>query len=270
MLDYTKIKSDEPVVLYCLKEDDLPPGISYGPVIRDIFVFESCTAGAGTVIINGKEFPIKPRDCYILLPGDTVTQIADKVNPRQGIWCAVGGLAVGRYLKQAGITASTPFASPEVFDELYSCLERIHEAWESNETGANLKLTGYVYEFLSILFRSRKIQPTGDEWIEKSLGIIESRYNELTTVNELAEATGLERTYFSTLFKSNLRFSPHEYLMSFKLKKACSLLEDTSFPIGNVADMVGIPQENFARVFKKEYGITPLAYRKKNQNKKQS
>ena len=270
MLDYIKIKSDEPVVLYCLKENDLPPGIAYGPVVRDIFVFETCTEGAGTVIINGKEFPIRPRDCYILLPGDTVTQIADKVNPRQGIWVAVGGLAVGRYLKKAGITASSPFASPEAFDELYACIERIHETWGSTDPGANLKLTGYVYEFLSILFRSKKVQPSSDEWIDKALGIIESRYNELTTVNELAEATGLERTYFSTLFKSNLRLSPHEYINAFKLKKACSLLEDTTLSVATIADMVGVPQENFARVFKKEFGVTPLAYRKDHQNKKQS
>ncbi len=258
-----RIKSDEPVVLYCEKETNLAPGTYYGPVVRDIYVFETCVKGGGSVIINGKEFPVKAGDCYILLPGDSVIHTADFEDPRQGIWCTVGGVAVGRYLKKAGITSSTPFASPEIFGELYSCLERMLEIWSSQEGGRSLRLTGCVYEFLSILFKNKRIQ-AGDEWIDKALGIIESRYNELLTVSDIAEATGLERAYFSTLFKSKLGLSPYEYLTSFKMKKAKALLEDTSVPVGNIAESVGIPQENFARVFKKEYGITPLEYRKKN------
>jgi AraC-like DNA-binding protein len=257
-----KIKIDEPVVLYCEKETDLPPGITYGPVVRDIYVFESCIRGAGAVVINGREYPVRAGDCYILMPGDTIIHKADDIYPRQGIWCTVGGVAVGRYLKKAGITTSTPFASADAFSELYACLERMHSLWVSPNAGTNLMLTGCVYEFLSILFRYKKVQSSGDEWIDKALGIIESRYNEHLTVNELAEETGLERAYFSTLFKDKLGLSPHEYITSFKLKKACVLLEDTSASVGNVAESVGIPQENFARVFKNEFGITPLAYRK--------
>ena len=259
-----RIKSDEPIVLYCEKETDLPPGATFGPIVRTVYIFETCITGSGSVIINGKEFPVKVGDCYILLPGDTVIHTADTVNPRQGIWCAVGGIAVGRYLKKAGITSSTPFASPEAFNELYSCLERMLESWDSQESGRGLKMTGYIYEFLSILFKNKRMQASGDEWIDKALGIIESRYSELYTVSDIADATGLERAYFSTLFKSKIGLSPHEYLTSFKLKKAKTLLEDTSASVGSIAESVGIPQENFARVFKKEFGITPLGYRKKN------
>ena len=263
MLRSLRIKSDEPVVLYCEKETDLAPGATFGPIVRTVYIFETCVKGYGSVIINGKEFPVKAGDCYILLPGDTVTHTADTVEPRQGIWCAVGGVAVGRYLNKAGITSSSPFVSPDAFNELYSCLERMLAIWKSPEGGRNLRLTGCVYEFLSILFRNKRIQASGDEWIDKALGIIESRYSELQTVNELAEATGLERAYFSTLFKSKLGLTPHEYLTTFKLKKACTLLEDTSESVGSIADLVGIPQENFARVFKKEFRITPHAYRKR-------
>lgn len=261
-MSYARIKSEEPVVLCCQKETDLTPGIVYGPVVREVFVIETCIRGAGAVVINGKEFPVKAGDCYILLPGDAVIHKADKIDPRQGIWCAVGGIAVERYLKKAGISSTSPFACPEAFNELYSCLERMLTTWEAPDAGSNLKLTGYVYDFLSILFRNKKAQASGDEWIDKALGIIESRYHEILTVNELAEATGLERAYFSTLFKQKLGLSPHEYITSFKLKKARSLLEDTSASIGSIAESVGIPSENFSRVFRKEFGVTPNEYRK--------
>ncbi len=262
MIDRIRIKSDEPVVLYCEKETDLPPGITYGPVVRDVYVFETCIKGGGAIVINGKEFPVKAGDCYILLPGDAVIHKTDEVTPRQGIWCAVGGVAVGRYLKKAGISSSSPFASPESFIELYSCLQNMLSLWESSEVGANLRLTGCVYEFLSILFRNKRIQNTGEDWIDKALGIIESRYNEQITVYDLARETGLERAYFSTLFKSKLGVSPREYIISFKLKRACMLLEDSSLSIGNIAESVGIDEANFSRIFKKEMGTTPYLYRK--------
>ena len=262
MIDSIRIKSDEPVVLYCEKETDLPPGITYGPVVRNVYIFETCVKGAGAVIVNGTEYPVKAGDCYILLPGDTVIHKTDSITPRQGIWCAVGGIAVGKYLKKAGISASNPFASPDAFDELYSCLSNMNSLWGSAEPGTSLRLTGCVYEFLSILFRNKRIQNSGDEWIDKALGIIESRYNEQLTVYDLARETGLDRAYFSTLFKSKLGISPREYIISFKLKRACSLLEDTSLSVSDIAESVGISQENFARVFKKELGASPLAYRK--------
>lgn len=267
MVDYLRIKTDEPVVLYCEKETDLPPGITYGPVIRSIYVFETCIAGSGSVTVNGREFPVKAGDCYVLLPGDTVIHKADTVSPRQGIWCAVGGLAVGRYLSEAGITSASPFASPEAFNELYGCLQRIHSVWGSSDAGAALRLTGYIYEFLSILHREKRTRTSGDEWIDKALGIVESRFNERLSVKELAAETGIERAYFSTLFKSKLGVTPHEYITSFKLKKACILLEDMRTPIGTVAESVGIPPENFSRVFKSEFGVTPLHYRSKMRKK---
>lgn len=262
MSESIRIKSEEPVVLYCGRDTDLTPGIVYGPVVQDFYVFEICIKGAGAVVINAKEFPIKAGDCYIMLPGDSIIHKTDAKHQWIGIRCTVGGVAVGRYLKKAGISSTSPFACPEAFNELYSCLERMLTTWEAPDAGSNLKLTGYIYDFLSILFRNKKAQASGDEWIDKALGIIESRYHEILTVNELAEATGLERAYFSTLFKQKLGLSPHEYITSFKLKKARSLLEDTSASIGSIAESVGIPSENFSRVFRKEFGITPNEYRK--------
>ena len=265
-----RIKSEEPVVLTCREETDLQPGAQYGPIVRNVYIIETCIRGSGAVVINGKEFPVKAGDCYVLLPGDTIIHKADSVFPRQGIWCAIGGVSVGRYLKKAGITSESPFASPEAFNEIYRCMEQMLAIWDAPRAGRNLRLKGCVYEFLSILFSDKSIEESGDEWIDNAIGILETRYNEITTVNELADATGLERAYFSTLFKSKLGISPHEYITTFKLNKARALLEDERMSVGDIADIVGIPQKSFWRVFKKEFGVTPLAYRKSIQNKLQS
>ena len=118
-------RRDLPFVYLCHKDVDLKPGIKYGPVIRDCFIIELCTSGVGSVIINGKEFPLKTGDCYFLFPGDTVIHTADIHNPRSGIWAAFDGIMIEDALKRGGISASSPFAPPECFETINNELETL-------------------------------------------------------------------------------------------------------------------------------------------------
>ncbi|MBR7165342.1 MAG: AraC family transcriptional regulator [Clostridia bacterium] len=249
-------------VCYCEEEMNLKPGARFGPVIRDIYIIECCTEGFGSVIINGREFPVGPGSCYVLLPGDTVIHTADTKCPRKGIWCSVDGLELGRLLAQAGITSSAPFAPPELFHELCAWVKRMVGVWRSDSAGAPLTLTSCIYGFFGTLLRSRQSPATGEEWVERALGLMESRYHERLNVEEIAGEIGLERAYFSTLFKEKTGMSPHRYLTSLRVRKACGLLSDPDQSVSQVAELVGLDPRNFARIFKNETGKTPLAYRK--------
>ena len=56
---YSRSHSEIPTALFCHREEDLAPGARFGPVIRDVYIFECCTEGKGSVIINEKEFSIR-------------------------------------------------------------------------------------------------------------------------------------------------------------------------------------------------------------------
>ena len=54
-----------------------------------------------------------------------------------------------------------------------------------------------------------------------------------------------------------------KYILSIRIRNAQALLETTDYNISNIASMVGY--ENafyFSRLFKKEKGLSPAAYRK--------
>ena len=53
-----KKRSNAPTLCYVARDENLTPGITYGPVIRDVYIVECCTAGYGSVIINGTEFSL--------------------------------------------------------------------------------------------------------------------------------------------------------------------------------------------------------------------
>jgi len=255
-------KTEDLSVLYCEEEKNLAPGACYGPVVRDIYIIECCEAGFGSVTINGKEFCVTPRSCYVILPGDSVIHKAAEENPRRGFWCAVDGFALRRYFSKSGISSDQPFAPPELYDELSLHLRRMTELWRSDSAGTALLLTACIYGFLGTLLSATSPGPGEEAWLGKALGLMESRYHEPLSVSEIAKEVGLERGYFSTIFKEKTGFGPHHYLTKLRVQKAALLLGEHSLSVAEVAVAVGLDARNFSRIFKKEMGKSPLRYRK--------
>ncbi len=255
----------EPVVYYCGIDKNLDPGARYGPVTRDVFLVECCHTGYGKIIINNREFSITPRSCYFLFPGDTVTHFADETNPREGYWCAIEGLQVSSALKKAGINSTAPFAPPEVFDEIYSHVENLYLTRDETDLGADLRRTSHLYSILGALLRKGEVTDK-NAWVQKAIGFMETNYPDNITVSSLASEIGLERSYFSTLFKSQTGVSPYAYLTYLRVKKAASLIKEGSYSMSEIAEAVGFDSQNFARIFRREIGVTPKEYKKEIAN----
>ncbi|HBE01098.1 MAG: hypothetical protein A2096_07785 [Spirochaetes bacterium GWF1_41_5] len=58
--------------------------------------------------------------------------------------------------------------------------------------------------------------------------------------------------------------SPIPYLCLVRLKKACSLLIQTSFPVTQISQLCGFNDSNFfCKLFRRKYSESPLRYRRK-------
>lgn len=263
---YENLKKDyrhEPILYYCGIDKNIKPGARYGPVIRDVYVIECCIWGAGTVIINGKEFPFKENSCFILMPGDTVIYTSDTVEPRRCIWCAIDGFLLKNVFQQIGISSETPFAPPKAFNEIVSQIKKIYEMHNDTDPGADFRRAGCIYNILGVLLKETNIS-NKNSWIQKAIGIMEARYHEDISIEDIARETGLDRTYFSTLFKEKTGFSPHTYLTQLRIKKASTLLVINNSTVSQIAVSVGLDPQNFSRSFKKATGKTPKQYIKEN------
>ena len=83
------------------------------------------------------------------------------------------------------------------------------------------------------------------------------------TLRSMAEHFNFNPTYFSVRFKvlANCQFS--EKLLEIKLEKARWLLVTTNLTVQNIVEIIGFKEKSyFYRVFKKQYKMTPLQYRK--------
>lgn len=82
------------------------------------------------------------------------------------------------------------------------------------------------------------------------------------SLEKTAEYVNLSSSYLSTVFKEEMGMGFSEYLIKIKMEKAAKLLMDINYKTYDVSEMVGYSNaKNFARIFKKYYGVSPREYR---------
>lgn len=82
------------------------------------------------------------------------------------------------------------------------------------------------------------------------------------SVESLAKEAGLSRTSFAIRFLEKMGRPPMQYLTSWRMQIAQHNLSHHKLSITEVAELSGYASESaFTRVFKKEIGVTPSAFR---------
>ena len=101
------------------------------------------------------------------------------------------------------------------------------------------------------------------EEIEAAVAYFNENYNTKVSVDDYAESLHISTNWFIRNFKLYMKISPAQYILSLRMVNAQSLLENTEYNIGEIAEIVGYDNPlYFSRVFKKEYGVSPAQYRK--------
>jgi two-component system response regulator YesN len=72
----------------------------------------------------------------------------------------------------------------------------------------------------------------------------------------------LNRRYLSRIFKEKMGMSIQEYIVAVRMKEAKRLLSE-GFRVFETAQLCGYEDAaNFSKIFKRECGLSPAAYRK--------
>lgn len=82
--------------------------------------------------------------------------------------------------------------------------------------------------------------------------------NEAFKVEQLYVALGLSRTQLYRKLKPLTKMSPAKYLIYYRLQKAKSLLQETTYNVSQVVSMVGFSSHSyFTRAFCEQFGMNP-------------
>ncbi len=105
--------------------------------------------------------------------------------------------------------------------------------------------------------------------VKKSLRTIHQSVQEPVAVSELAAVNHMSTSRFSAVFRETVGLSPQQYMINFRLSKACELLKYSQLSIRQIAGLCGFSDQlYFSRVFKKYMHKSPVQWRKENHDLK--
>ena len=105
--------------------------------------------------------------------------------------------------------------------------------------------------------------PKNDYILQAQL-YIQSHLNEKISLKDVADLLHLNASYFSRLFKKETGESFIEFVTRMKMEKAKELLDNSTRSVEQIAIEVGFDSKSyFFKTFKKQFGMSPKAYKYK-------
>jgi len=105
------------------------------------------------------------------------------------------------------------------------------------------------------------LKALADADIGQALNLIHEKPEVPWTVATLAEAVNMSRTSFANKFAAVVKTTPIDYLTSWRMHKAMTLMREGESNMEHISSAVGyVSRAAFAKAFKKEFGQSPGAY----------
>ena len=133
--------------------------------------------------------------------------------------------------------------------------------------GSQTICNGILYQIIGQLYNDL----VSDEMTHKTANKIEIALDYLSRnyshsdlkISEVAKMTGMSEKHFRRVFYDVYKKKPHEFLKDIRLNNAEQLLLNTSKPVSDIAIRCGFSDVySFSHCFKRNFGISPIAYRK--------
>ena len=264
--------------LYQYGYEQCTPLSSFGPFIRNHYLFHYVISGSGTLVATDstgtdQTYHIRSGQGFMIFPGQNTHYFADKDHPWEYTWIEFDGLRAKETIELSGLSLDNPIYKATSKD-LREILKEELLYIASHGDATPFHLIGHLYLAIDALIRSTSIMQTSkisrlqDFYIHEALSYIEQNFQNDISVENIAAVCGLNRSYFGKIFKDGIGKSPQEFLLNYRMIKAAELLKLTKLSIKDVGNAVGYPNQlHFSRAFKNIYGVSPRDWRNQNRLK---
>lgn len=264
-------------LLFCGYEK-CKPGHSWGPDMRNHYVFHLILSGKGSFKSGGKVFHLKERQGFMLYPETPVWYSADADTPWEYIWVGFTGQSAGKMIAKTAMSPDLPAISfVERFDRERDLLFEIVNTIKAGGTESIIESYGLFLQFMSHLARERSgrpeaaaqdaPKPTAEQYVERAKDYIRANLSRDITTSDVAAHLGLNRSYFYKIFSESCGKPPSQFITWYRLNTAWHLLNYTSMPVAEIARTVGYNDPAyFSRCFSTCYGKPPNSVRNSDRN----
>ena len=185
---------------------------------------------------------------YIFVTGGVVS----------GLGKGITAASLGRLLKARGLRVTMQKFDPYINIDPGTMSPYQHGEVFVTDDGAETDLDlGHYERFID---ESGNLKET---YVRMAVEYIQMNYSRKITISEIADHVRLNRSYLGSIFKEYMNTSLQDYLVNFRINRACELMLDNNLSIGDISRSVGYDDQLlFSKMFKKIKGLPPKEYRK--------
>jgi AraC-like DNA-binding protein len=236
----------------------------FGPVTRNHYLIVLVTEGEAELYLGDTKVLFGKGDILIDFPGVPVHYRA--LSDWSNKWVGVGSADLGLFLEKLGITPAAPVIKCGNAARFEAVMDEILAMSPSPYPSQSMRLGRYLYELAELIAKECEGQmkpPTIRS--NEILRYIAANYQGDIRVAQIAERYHLDRSYLERSFKKETGQSIREAVIGFRIRRAQTLLRETSYSVEEVSKRSGFRDRlYFSRFFHKKFGLTPTEYRRQS------
>lgn len=230
----------------------------------EVTIWQYTLSGEGAVRIGSVLHTVPPGSAMLLtVPEEHCYFLPESSDHWEFLYITLGGSEMLRlfceFRRRNG--AICEFASDSAvvdaaWDILHACRNRqIDDAYKSSAAAYNFMMAMCSSVSGSGITRDRALLKTVQAYCLQNI-------SRTISVDELAGLTGCSRSHFSRRFQEASGYSPHEFILDLKIRKAVMLLQMSKSTIKEIAFSCGFGDVSyFCKVFRRSFGCPPGDFR---------
>jgi len=227
---------------------------------------EFIAEGEGTVELGGHRHPLRPGSAFLYGPGIAHEIRTDPKRPMLKYFVDFFGNAAKPFMDEIGLRVGEVrrVAEPDgvrfLFDEL---IREGQKTTPRRQDAADTYLRLLLHKAAEIPASVGTAPSAAYATWQRCQSVLDDRFCELKGLSELSRATRVDASHLCRIFKRFGTGTPHAELTRRKINHAAMLLLTTSELVKAIALKVGFEDPlHFSRVFQRQFGCSPLAFRK--------
>lgn len=225
---------------------------------------EFVSQGRGELTINGKAEPLYPGSIFTYAPETSHCMRSSQNEPMVKYFVDFTGKDAHKMtegLRKAGVIQVARI------DVVRGWFDQLLEAGEQ-ASPESLRICSLLTELIIRHAASNPYRNNGDigsvslTAYERCRAMLHRDFLSLKSAGELASLCHIDVAYMTRLFQRHGNESPYQMLVRLKMNRAAEMLVTSGKTLMEIGEAIGVPDPfHFSRVFKRNYGISPKAFR---------